>query len=113
MHIILHTPGILFVKCSNKQNFFFFYYSFVYVDAFIFVQIMDPSQVYDAINTGRLLDMQWPKEEWRANGGRAGWGPWMPRAGMEGTVVHRWTPNHKDALRRSPVDGKTILRKIS
>lgn len=72
-------------------------------------QITDPSQVYDSINLGRLLDIQWPKEEWRQNGGKTGWGVWAPRAGMEGTVVHRWTPNNRDTLRRSHLEGKTIL----
>ena len=69
----------------------------------------DPGQVFDSINQGRLVDLQWPREDWRLNGGRTGWGGWAPRVGMEGTVVHRWTPNHRDALRRSHLEGKTIL----
>ncbi|KAK7103857.1 pecanex-like protein 1 isoform X2 [Littorina saxatilis] len=72
------------------------------------VRITDLSQVYDSINLGQMQDVQWPKEEWRLNGGKIGWGKWVPRSGMEGTVVHRWTPNHRDILRRSNLD-KTIL----
>ncbi|XP_025105785.1 pecanex-like protein 1 isoform X5 [Pomacea canaliculata] len=72
------------------------------------VRIMDPAQVFDSINQGRLTDVQWPREDWRLKGGKGYWGEWVPRVGMEGTVVHRWQPGHRDVTRRSHLD-KTIL----
>lgn len=72
------------------------------------LQIVDTSQILDSVNLGRRLEMQWPREEWKQNGGKNSWGDWVPRAGMEGTVVHRWTPNHRDLSKRSHLD-KTIL----
>ena len=52
--------------------------------------------------------MQWPNEEWRQNGGKNKWNGWRPEKGMEGTVVHKWAPCHRDQVKRSHVD-KTIL----
>ncbi|XP_013392762.1 pecanex-like protein 1 [Lingula anatina] len=72
------------------------------------VQIQDIGQVYDTINLGRRIDVQWPSDEWRQNGGKNGWKSWFPDKGMEGTVVHKWMPCHREPGRRSHVD-KTIL----
>lgn len=69
---------------------------------------MDTSCVFDNINLGRRIDVQWPNEEWRNNGGRNAWVDWSPAANMEGHVVHRWSPCHRDIVKRSHVD-KTIL----
>lgn len=69
---------------------------------------MDTSYIYDNINLGRRIDVQWPNDEWRQNGGRNGWSGWIPMKGMEGVIIHRWAPCHRDILRRSHVD-KTIL----
>lgn len=69
---------------------------------------MDPGQVYDSINLGRRIDVQWPAEDWRKNGGKNAWLGWAPVKGMEGSVVHKWMPCHADPGRRSHVD-KTIL----
>ncbi|KAI8505516.1 hypothetical protein Bbelb_167050, partial [Branchiostoma belcheri] len=62
------------------------------------VQIIDVGQVYDTVNVGRRL--QWPEESMRQRGG------------MEGTVVHRWLPCHRDAARRSHVDKPILLVSI-
>ncbi|ELU16306.1 hypothetical protein CAPTEDRAFT_221096 [Capitella teleta] len=72
------------------------------------VQITDVSFVFDSINQNRLIDVQWPNDDWRLKGGRLQWGGWMPEKGMEGPVVHRWLPCHRDPGRRSHVD-KTLL----
>lgn len=72
------------------------------------IQIADVTLVYDAINLGRRIDVQWPHEEWREAGGRNRWGSWAPERGMTGAVVHKWTPCHREQGRRSHVD-KTIL----
>ena len=64
--------------------------------------------MYSSINLGRRLDVQWPNEDWKTLGGKNAWKDWMPRKGMEGTVVHRWIPGHSDAGKRSHTD-KTIL----
>ncbi|XP_034952503.1 pecanex-like protein 1 isoform X2 [Chelonus insularis] len=76
------------------------------------VRIMDPNQVYDAINLGRRIDVIWPDEKMRQQGGRTGWQHWVPERGMEGCVVHRWFPNHRDPNRRSHVDKVILLVKI-
>ncbi|XP_045536966.1 pecanex-like protein 1 isoform X1 [Papilio machaon] len=72
------------------------------------VLIVEPLGVYDCINLGRRIDVQWPSETQRERGGRNFWGSWVPMAGMDGLVVHKWTPNHRDPKLRSHVD-KTIL----
>jgi len=66
--------------------------------------------MFDSINLGRRIDVMWPNDAWRAVGGRSGWGGsgWVPERGMEGVVVHRWTPCHRDPVFRSHID-KTIL----
>lgn len=64
--------------------------------------------MYDNINLGRRIDPLWPDESWRARGGRNDWKNWLPDEGMEGVVVHRWAPCHREVLFRSHVD-KTIL----
>ncbi|XP_033209736.1 pecanex-like protein 1 isoform X3 [Belonocnema kinseyi] len=76
------------------------------------VRIIDPNQVYDAINLGRRIDVIWPDEKIRQLGGRSGWQNWVPERGMEGCVVHRWSPNHRDPNRRSHVDKVILLVKI-
>ncbi|RUS71347.1 hypothetical protein EGW08_020890, partial [Elysia chlorotica] len=73
------------------------------------VRIMDPSLVYDSINLGRRVDVQWPHEDWRVVGGRNGWKDWTPKKGMEGTLVHRWVPGHADPVRRSHTDKSIVL----
>ena len=73
---------------------------------------MDPNHVYDAINLGRRIDVIWPDEKMRQLGGRSGWQHWVPERGMEGCVVHRWSPNHRDPNRRSHVDKVILLVKI-
>ncbi|KAK9870316.1 hypothetical protein WA026_006402 [Henosepilachna vigintioctopunctata] len=72
------------------------------------VMLTDPNLVYDGINLGRRIDVLWPTEYMRTRGGRSYWNTWVPETGMEGYVVHKWTPGHKDPSRRSHVD-KTIL----
>ncbi|CAB0008238.1 unnamed protein product [Nesidiocoris tenuis] len=75
-------------------------------------QVIDPNQVYDCINLGRRIDVVWPDEKMRAQGGRSQWGDWVPQPGMEGQVVHKWTPCHRDITRRSHVDRIILLVKI-
>lgn len=55
---------------------------------FIFKQILDPLQVYDAINLGRRIDVVWPDEKMRLRGGRSHWKDWLPEKGMEGLVIY-------------------------
>ncbi|XP_073980876.1 pecanex isoform X2 [Rhodnius prolixus] len=76
------------------------------------VRIMDPNQVYDCINLGRRIDVVWPDEKMRAQGGRSQWGDWVPLPGMEGQVVHKWVPCHRDITKRSHVDRTILLVKI-
>ncbi|XP_067011369.2 pecanex-like protein 1 isoform X2 [Anabrus simplex] len=76
------------------------------------VRIVDPSQVYDALNLGRRIDVVWPDERMRTRGGRSHWRDWVPEKGMEGQVVHRWVPLHRDLNKRSNVDRTILLVKI-
>ncbi|CAF3476500.1 unnamed protein product [Rotaria sordida] len=72
------------------------------------VIIIDTTAIYDSINLGRRIDVIWPNEQMRLNGGRNVWSGWMPSVGMTGLVVHRWIPRHRDARQRSHID-KCIL----
>ncbi|XP_022800219.1 pecanex-like protein 1 isoform X2 [Stylophora pistillata] len=76
------------------------------------VRIIDRGQVYDSINLGRRIDVQWPSELMRERGGRSYWKDWNPVEGAEGIVVHRWTPCHRDPARRSHVDRPILLVQI-
>ncbi|BFZ12057.1 hypothetical protein BsWGS_15095 [Bradybaena similaris] len=73
------------------------------------VTIMDTSLVYDSINVSKKADVLWPNDDWRAAGGKSGWKEWAPRKGMEGTVVHRWTPGNSDPTKRSHTDKAIVL----
>ena len=64
------------------------------------------------MNLGRRIDPSWPDPEWRAKGGRNAWHNWIPLEDMEGPVVHRWTPNHRDPFNRSHTDKTILLLKI-
>jgi hypothetical protein len=70
------------------------------------------SCVYDSVNLGRRIDVQWPNEEWRNNGGKNVWSGWYPTQGQEGYVVHRWSPCHKETVKRSHVDKTIVLLQI-
>jgi len=76
------------------------------------VRIIDCGQVYDSINLGRRIDVQWPSEHMRVQGGKSYWKDWKPVEGIEGTVVHRWIPCHRDPARRSHVDRPIVLVQI-
>ena len=76
------------------------------------VRITDLTHVYDMINLGRQIDVQWPLEYMRERGGRNYWKNWSPEVGMEGTVVHRWIPYHGDPARRSHVNRVLLLVQI-
>ncbi|XP_050663936.1 pecanex-like protein 1 [Leptidea sinapis] len=76
------------------------------------VLITEPLGVYDCINLGRRIDVAWPSEAQRERGGRNFWGSWVPQAGMDGLVVHKWTPNHRDPKLRSHVDKCILLVQI-
>ncbi|XP_050344156.1 pecanex-like protein 1 [Nymphalis io] len=73
------------------------------------VLIVEPLGVYDCINLGRRIDVLWPSEYQRERGGRNYWGSWVPMAGMDGLVVHKWSPNHRDPKLRSHVDKSILL----
>ena len=75
-------------------------------------RINDPNQVYDKINLGRRIDPIWPDETWRFKGGRDYWKNWVPDESMEGIVVHKWLPCHREAVKRSHVDRTIVLLKI-
>ena len=64
------------------------------------------------MNLGRRIDPYWPDPEWRAKGGRNAWNSWIPLEDMEGPIVHRWTPCHRDPFNRSHIDKTILLLKI-
>ncbi|XP_047533715.1 pecanex-like protein 1 [Vanessa atalanta] len=76
------------------------------------VLIVEPLGVYDCINLGRRIDVLWPSEYQRERGGRNYWGSWVPMAGMDGLVVHKWSPNHRDPKLRSHVDKSILLLQL-
>ena len=78
----------------------------------IYFQIVDANQVYDTLNLGRRIDVQWPDERMRSRGGRNFWGHWVPIEGMEGPVVHTWVPYHPDPKLKSHVDKTIVLVQI-
>lgn len=65
------------------------------------VIIVDAGEIYDYLDMGRRIDVVWPSEDMRLNGGRSSWKDWLPQEGMVGYVVHYWQPNHPDAIYRS------------
>ncbi|OWF38383.1 pecanex-like protein 1 [Mizuhopecten yessoensis] len=77
------------------------------------VRITDITKVFYNINLGRRIDVQWPNEDWKQNGGKSGWAAWSPVVGMEGCVVHRWEPCHRETMKRSHVDKVILLVQIS
>lgn len=63
------------------------------------VLILEPLGVYDCINLGRRIDVQWPSEYMRERGGRNHWGSWFPSAGMDGFVsITLFTSNYVHLL---------------
>jgi len=75
-------------------------------------KIVDPLLVYDNMNLGRRIDPLWPMADWQAKGGRSAWKDWIPLEGMEGQVVHRWTPSNPLPLHRSHIDRTILLLKL-
>lgn len=66
-------------------------------------------QIYDCLDLGRRIDVIWPNEKMRLNGGRSSWKDWSPKEGMVGFVVHYWQPNHPDQRFRSNVNRTLYL----
>ena len=64
------------------------------------------------MNLGRRIDPYWPDPDWRAKGGRNAWNSWIPLDNMEGPIVHRWVPCHRDPFNRSHTDKTILLLKI-
>ncbi|XP_057670879.1 pecanex-like protein 1 isoform X2 [Diorhabda carinulata] len=77
-------------------------------DCAIRVRITDSNAVFDSLNQIRKVEILWPNEFIRIRGGKTYWKDWKPEVGMDGTVVHKWLPSHKDPSRRSHIE-KTIL----
>ena len=75
-------------------------------------RIIDSEKVYDNMNLGRRIDPYWPDPDWRAKGGRNAWNSWIPLDNMEGPIVHRWVPCHRDPFNRSHTDKTILLLKI-
>ena len=107
---------LLFPQCFHKA-FFSLGSNCVIVwewvkELLFYFQIIDVSYVYDNINLGRRIDVQWPNDEWRNNGGKNAWGGWVPTVGMEGIIVHRWSPFHREIMKRSHTDKTIVLVQI-
>ncbi|XP_028678175.1 pecanex-like protein 1 isoform X2 [Erpetoichthys calabaricus] len=76
------------------------------------VQIVDVSQVLEAINLSKRKELQWPDEAVRLKAGRSSWKDWCPQEGMEGQVIHRWVPCSRDPSSRSHIDKAILLMQI-
>lgn len=79
-------------------------------------QIKDASLVFETLDkplgaTGQTV-VVWPEEDWRRKGGRIGWKDWRPEKGLEGSVVHKWTPSNPDHTKRSHMDKVILLLRV-
>lgn len=95
--------------CTRAQQVILVLYPLFHCVCLLLWQIMDTSLVYDSINVSKKADVLWPNDDWRAAGGKSGWKEWAPRKGMEGTVVHRWTPGNSDPTKCSHTDKAIVL----
>ena len=76
------------------------------------VIIVDSGEIYDCLDLGRRIDVDWPNESMRSSGGRSSWKEWQPQEGMVGFVVHYWQPNHPDSHFRSNFNRTLFLLQI-
>lgn len=75
---------------------------------------MDALEIYDCLDLGRRIDVVWPKEQMRLNGGKSSWKQtgWEPTEGMVGYTVHYWQPNHPNSRYRSNFNRTLFLVQI-
>lgn len=64
------------------------------------------------LDLGRRIDVCWPSEQMRLNGGRSSWKEWEPSEGQVGYTVHYWQPNHPDNYFRSNFNRTLFLVQI-
>lgn len=76
------------------------------------VIIVDSGEIYDCLDLGRRIDVDWPNEIMRSSGGRSSWKEWTPQEGMVGFIVHYWQPNHPDSQFRSNFNRTLFLIQI-
>lgn len=78
------------------------------------VIIVDALEIYDCLDLGRRIDVNWPNEQMRSAGGRSSWknSSWEPTAGMVGYIVHYWQPNHPNSRYRSNFNRTLFLVQI-
>ncbi|XP_066534602.1 pecanex-like protein 1 isoform X2 [Hoplias malabaricus] len=81
-------------------------------DIFCRVQIVDVSQVLDMINLSKRKELVWPDESLRLRAGRSYWRDWSPVEGMEGHVIHRWSPCARELVSRSHMDKAILLVQV-
>lgn len=66
--------------------------------------------MYDAVNLGRRIDVLWPDERMRQQGGRTFWQDWIPQTGMEGQVsLHSLFPKQKSFWMSKPLCNTNVL----
>lgn len=76
------------------------------------VIIVDKGEIFDCLDLGRRIDVDWPSESMRSSGGQSSWKDWTPQEGMVGFIVHYWQPNHPDPYFRSNFNRTLFLLQI-
>lgn len=76
------------------------------------VIIVDKGEIFDCLDLGRRIDVDWPSESMRLSGGQSSWKEWTPQVGMVGFIVHYWQPNHPDPHFRSNFNRTLFLLQI-
>lgn len=76
------------------------------------VIIVEKGEIFDCLDLGRRIDVDWPSERMRMAGGQSSWKDWQPQEGMVGFIVHYWQPNHPDPHFRSNFNRTLFLMQI-
>ncbi|XP_055309969.1 protein pecanex [Sitodiplosis mosellana] len=78
------------------------------------VIIVSTLEIYDCLDLGRRIDVLWPNECMRMNGGRSSWKKslWEPQEGMIGYTRHFWQPLHPNKRFRSNFNRTLFLVQI-
>ncbi|KAK3257144.1 hypothetical protein CYMTET_33759 [Cymbomonas tetramitiformis] len=75
------------------------------------VRLVDLTRVLGALNMTE--EVKWPSQSVKIRGGEQGWDPWKPEAGLVGTVVQLWAPDHPEPRSRSHCEEIIVLVNVA